>query len=65
MTIELDIPTQIENNLKKCNLSEEQVKKVFSIFLEELMIDEHGHFFTNFDNWLNGLDDDEFEEIIK
>jgi hypothetical protein len=64
MQIKINIPQSIIISCKECELNENQIKELFSRYMEEVMNDPYCQFQNDFDNWINSDDGgDHFTEV--
>ncbi len=64
MQVTITIPQNIIDQCAECGWNETQTKAVFQEFVSALMDNGYGQFETDFDIWLNDLDDSELAEIL-
>ena len=57
MQVTISIPQIIVDQCHECGYDEETTKILFLRFLNDMMFDGYGQFHTDFDIWLQQLDD--------
>lgn len=60
MQVTINIPEGIIQTCKECGWNEEQTKKVFVEYLQEVTSHLYNQFEIDFDNWINDEDTQEF-----
>lgn len=65
MVVLVDIPENIVNKYIREGYSYSQIKNMLTAFLEDLIKSPYNEFSENFEIWLDNLEEEEFEEILK
>lgn len=65
MVVIINIPERILNKYIQDGFTYPQIKNVLTAFLEDLVDNPYNQFFENFEIWLDNLEEEEFEEILK
>lgn len=65
MVVLVDIPENIVNKYIREGYSYSQIKNMLTAFLEDLTKSPYNEFSENFEIWLDNLEEEEFEEILK
>ena len=55
MIVEVNIPRNIINTCRECGWDEEETKKYFSQYLDEVINHPYGQFEIDFEMWLEDL----------
>lgn len=63
MIIKIEIPENIVRCLEDCELSKTESINVITSYINNIMNDDYSQFQINFEQWLEDLDEQEFEEI--
>jgi len=64
MEITIKIPEFIIKLCKECGFDEEQTKKIYRGYINEISDDDYGQFNANFEDWLGDDEDGLIEEIL-
>ena len=64
MEVTIKIPEFIIKLCKECGFDEEQTKKLFRGYINRISHDDYGQFSANFEDWLDGDDEGEVDEIL-
>lgn len=65
MVVIIDIPERILNKYIQDGFTYSQIKNMLTAFLEDLTKSPYNEFSENFEIWLDNLEEEEFEEILK
>ena len=60
MKVTIDIPVGILQTCLECGWNEEQTRKVFNKYLQEISRHMYNQFEADFDNWISNEDNEEF-----
>lgn len=65
MVVIINIPERILNKYIQDGFTYSQIKNMLTAFLEDLTKSPYNEFSENFEIWLDNLEEEEFEEILK
>ncbi len=65
MKVIIEIPQNIVKLGLDNNFEEKTIQALFQAFFEEITQDSYNQFETDFDNWLQDIEDEEIENIIQ
>lgn len=61
MKVSITVPQNIVNYCKECGWDSTETEKYFLQYISEVMNDPYGHFFLDFDCWLQDLSEEDIE----